>query len=303
MTSHLRNTRHALAAVTVVAVSGLTVLVPPAAAAPSTGPVIAEVYGGGGNSGAHLTQDFIELVTVGSTAADLTGMSVQYLPASPTANSRWQATALSGSVEPGARYLVGEAKGGGGTAELPTPEATGSINMAAASGTVALVEGTTPLTCLTADDCEADSRIVDLVGYGSAVVRETGPAPAGGNTTSVHRPGLVDTDDNSADFAAGPPTPENSKGESPGEPGGGVTDTRIHDVQGITRTSPMTGKVVRSPRHRDRDADVRLGAWFLAARPRTGQRPAHQRGHLRRHRFGDPGRRGRRRRHRNRCGG
>ncbi len=176
-------------------------LVTPAAAAPSTGPVIAEVYGGGGNSGAHLTQDFVELVTVGGTAADLTGMSVQYLPASPTANSRWQATALSGSVEPGARYLVGEAKSGGGTAELPAPEAAGSINMAAASGTVALVEGTTPLTCRTADDCAADSRIVDLVGYGSAVVRETGPAPAGSNTTSVHRPGLVDTDDNAADFA------------------------------------------------------------------------------------------------------
>ncbi|WP_223838349.1 endonuclease/exonuclease/phosphatase family protein [Saccharopolyspora pogona] len=232
---------------TVAAVGGLTVLVTPAAAAPSTGPVIAEVYGGGGNSGAHLTQDFIELATVGSTAADLTGMSVQYLPASPTASTRWQATALSGSVEPGARYLVGEAKGGSGTVELPAPEAAGSINMAAASGTVALVEGTTPLTCLTADDCAADSRIVDLVGYGSAVVRETGPAPAGSNTTSVDRPGLVDTDDNAADFAAGSPTPENSKGEGPGGPGGGVTDARIHDVQGITRTSPMAGKVVRFP--------------------------------------------------------
>ncbi|MGO1393774.1 MAG: hypothetical protein ACTIKK_10535, partial [Agrococcus casei] len=46
-----------------VAASGLTAITPaPAAqAAPSTGLVISEAYGGGGNGGAKFNQDFIEL--------------------------------------------------------------------------------------------------------------------------------------------------------------------------------------------------------------------------------------------------
>src|SRR5262245_28491415 len=64
-------------------------------AVPSTGLMIAEVYGGGGNSGATLTQDFIELGNAGSVAADVTGWSVQYLPASPSSTSQWQVTPLS----------------------------------------------------------------------------------------------------------------------------------------------------------------------------------------------------------------
>jgi predicted extracellular nuclease len=222
------------------------VLVPAASAAPSTGLAIAEVYGGGGNSGSTLTRDFIELATAGTTPAGVAGMSVQYLPGSPSASSRWQATPLSGSVDPGARFLVAEATGGGGTVELPTPDVTGSINMSATTGTVALVTGTTPLTCLTAADCAADSRIVDLVGYGSAVVRETGPAPAPSATTSVFRTTSVDTDNNATDFVTGPPTPENSTGEKPGGPSG-ADDAHIRDVQGTTRTSPLVDKVVRVP--------------------------------------------------------
>ncbi|WP_233519984.1 endonuclease/exonuclease/phosphatase family protein [Prauserella sp. PE36] len=234
-------------ATVVATVAGLAVIAAPATAAPSSGPVIAEVYGGGGNSGATLTNDFVELATVGTAPASLDGLSVQYLPGSPSPSSRWQSTALKGSVEPGGSYLVAQAKGSGGTVALPEADAVGSISMAAGSGTVALVAGTTPLTCLTAADCAADSRIVDLVGYGSAVVRETRPAPSASNTTSVARAALTDTDDNSADFAAGDLTPVNAAGE---EPGGGApepTDARIHDVQGTTRLSPLTGETVRVP--------------------------------------------------------
>ncbi|MBK1785000.1 lamin tail domain-containing protein [Prauserella sp. ASG 168] len=224
----------------------MAVIAAPATAAPSTGPVIAEVYGGGGNSGATLTNDFVELANAGDASASLDGLSVQYLPGSPSGSSRWQATPLSGSVEPEGRYLVAQSKGAGGTAALPSPDANGSIAMAAGSGTVALVEGTDTLTCLTAADCAADSRIVDLVGYGNATVREGSPAPAASNTTSVARTDLADTDDNSADFAAGSPTPVNAAGE---EPGGGAepTDARIRDVQGTTRLSPLEGESVRVP--------------------------------------------------------
>ena len=157
------------------AVIGLLAGMPTVMAVPSAGPMIAEVYGGGGNSGATLTRDFIELGNAASEAASVAGWSVQYLPASPSPTSQWQVTMLSGAVPARGRYLIGEAQGAGGTTPLPTPDASGSIAMSATAGTVALVNTTTSLTCKTAEDCAADARIIDLVGYGSAVVRETSP--------------------------------------------------------------------------------------------------------------------------------
>src|SRR5262245_6690467 len=45
-------------------------------AVPSTGLMISEVYGGGGNAGATLTRDFIELGNAGTVAAPVDGWSV-----------------------------------------------------------------------------------------------------------------------------------------------------------------------------------------------------------------------------------
>ncbi|WP_443046536.1 lamin tail domain-containing protein [Streptomyces sp. DSM 40750] len=253
----MRRVAHPLVSVGAAGALAFGVL-PAAFAAPSTSAVIAEVYGGGGNSGATLVRDFIELGNAGSGAYDLSGYSVQYLPGSPSASSQWQVTALSGSVAPGGRYLVAEAAGSGGTTALPTADATGSIAMSASSGTIALVAGTTALTCKTAADCAADSSVVDLVGYGSAVVREGGgPVTGASNTASVARAAsLADTDDNAADLASGTPSPVNSAGETPGSgdgdgdgdgDGGGSTEPgplRVHDIQGTTRLSPLTGQTV-----------------------------------------------------------
>ena len=126
-------------------VSGAAALTTPAAAA-SAGVVVNEVYGGGGNSGATLTNDFIELANAGSGAAALDGWSVQYISASPGASTTWQVTALTGSLSSGGLYLIGEAAGTGGTTGLPPTQASGSINMSGTSGTVALVDNSTPLT-------------------------------------------------------------------------------------------------------------------------------------------------------------
>jgi hypothetical protein len=123
---------------------------------------------------------------------------------------------LTGGVEPDERYLVAQSRGAGGTTELTAPGATGNIAMSASSGTIALVDGTEPLSCLTGADCAAEERIVDLVGYGSAVVREVAPASGVSNTTSVSRQSLTDTDDNSDDFTAGAPSPTNTAGETAG---------------------------------------------------------------------------------------
>ncbi|MEV1119037.1 endonuclease/exonuclease/phosphatase family protein [Actinosynnema sp. NPDC049800] len=234
----------------VTAASAVTfALATPIHAAPSQDALIAEVYGGGGNSGATLTQDFVELANAGAAPVAVDGWSVQYLPASASASSQWQVTPLTGSIAAGGRFLVAQAKGAGGTVELPAPDVTGTIAMGGSGGTIALVTETSALTCKTAADCAADARVRDLVGYGSStVVRETTPTANPGNATSAARPALTDTDNNSADFTIGAPTPVNSKGQGPGnpdpdpepEPG----DKRVRDIQGTTRISPLLGQKV-----------------------------------------------------------
>ncbi|MFB8349782.1 endonuclease/exonuclease/phosphatase family protein [Streptomyces niveus] len=224
-----------------------------AQATPSPDAVISEVFGGGGNSGATLTNDFIELGNAGDGPFDLTGWSVQYLSGSPGPTSKWQVTEIKGAIPAGGSYLVEESKGSGGDTPLPAPDAAGTIAMSASSGTVALVRSTTPLTCVTAADCAADTNIKDLVGFGTATVRENTPATGADNTHSVARnAALTDTDNNSADFSGATPSPRNSAGTGGGgepTPTPSPTDTtpgelRIHDIQGTTRISPQAGKSV-----------------------------------------------------------
>ncbi|MGI8329260.1 lamin tail domain-containing protein [Actinomadura scrupuli] len=214
----------------------------PASATPSASVVVNEVYGGGGNSGATYTNDFIELANRGETAVSLAGWSVQYH--SGGATGAWQVTPLSGSIPPGGVYLVGEAPGAGGTQPLPAPQATGTISMSATSGTVALVSNATALTCADSASCQSGS--VDLVGYGTAALRETAPAGGASNTDSVQRNGRPDSDDNSGDLFAAAPTPgaanpsDGGGGTGGGEPG----PLRIHDLQGTGWLSPHNGEQV-----------------------------------------------------------
>jgi uncharacterized protein len=184
---------------------------PTAGSAPSPNIVVSQVYGGGGNSGATLTNDFIELFNRGSSAVDVTGWSVQYASAAGTS---WQRTNLSGSIAAGGYYLVQEAAGAGGTTPLPTPDATGAIAMSATSGKVALLTTTTLLTCgASAGSCASDASIRDFVGYGSAATDfETAATGTLSNTTAALRNGggCTDTDNNAADFTVGLPAPRNT---------------------------------------------------------------------------------------------
>src|SRR6266496_112115 len=70
--------------------------------------VISQIYGGGGNSGATLKNDFIEIFNKGAAPVDLTGWSVQY---TSSAGTSWSATSLTGSVQPGQYYPIQEAAG------------------------------------------------------------------------------------------------------------------------------------------------------------------------------------------------
>ncbi|MDZ5661811.1 ExeM/NucH family extracellular endonuclease [Nocardioides sp. S-58] len=194
--------------------AGLTPLA--ASANPAgTGLVISEVYGGGGNSGATLRNDFIELYNPTDQPILLTGHLVEYFSGS-TGNSGGT-TALTGSVPAKGHYLIQQAAGAGGTANLPTPDATGTSNMSGTGGSVELRNGAT---------------VVDLVGYGTTPRREGAAAPAPSNTTSASRNAAgADTDNNSVDFTVGTPDPKNSgpavptalEATSPGTKSGQVT--------------------------------------------------------------------------------
>jgi len=166
--------------------------------------VISQVYGGGGNSGATLTNDFIELYNPGTADVSVDGWSVQYASSS---GSTWQVTALTGTVAAGSYYLVQEAKGSGGTQTLPSPNAVGTIAMSGSSGKVALVNSSDKLTCGSA--CSTATGVVDFVGYGTANDFEgTGAAAGLSNATAdLRQNGNADTDDNAADFKADDPFP------------------------------------------------------------------------------------------------
>ena len=174
---------------------------------PAQALVISQVYGGGGNSGATYKNDFIEIFNDSAFAEDLGGYSVQYASA---AGSTWQLTTLSGLLEAFHYYLIEEAAGSGGTMDLPTPDATGSIALSAINGKVALVNDISALS----GTCPNSLTIVDLIGYGSANCFEgTAAAPTLSNPVAALRllGGLTDSGDNANDFETGAPNPRNSE--------------------------------------------------------------------------------------------
>src|SRR6266545_7343736 len=229
-------TRHAAGslavALAVVAAPALTSTGGGVAAATSADVVLSEVYGGGGNAGAPYANDFVELHNRGSAAISVSGWSVQYASASGTT---WTATAMTGSIPAGARYLIKLGGGTSGGSALPTPDATGSTNLSATSGKVALVTTTGALTC--GSNCDHATGVKDFVGYGSANDYETAAAPTASNTTSVQRTAAADSDNNSTDFTTGSPNPQNTTSS-------GTGGTRIHDIQGAAHLSPKRGTTV-----------------------------------------------------------
>jgi hypothetical protein len=194
-----------------LAVLSLLLLLPAAARASASGVVVSQIYGGGGNSGAALLNDYVELFNAGAAPVDVSGWTIQYATA---AGTTWQTTALSGTIGAGGYYLVQLASNGTVGAPLPAPDATGTSNLAAASGKIALVRGTSAVTCgASAGSCSGTPLVEDLVGYGDATDFEgSGSAPAPSNTLAALRAdaGCADAGENATDFTAGTPDPRHS---------------------------------------------------------------------------------------------
>ena len=192
--------------VAVMAICGGCLLPSAHAQTGSAGIVVSQIYGGGGNAGATLRNDFIELFNRGDRPVSVSGWSVQYASASGTS---WDRTLLSGTIQPGQYYLIQEDQGSGGSASLPSPDAVDGINLSATTGKVALVSIANALS----GSAPVGPDAVDFVGYGTANAAEKSPVAALSNTTAATRRsgGCTDTNDNSADFAVGSPMPRNSR--------------------------------------------------------------------------------------------
>lgn len=203
---------------TALALTGLVALAPTPVQAASTGLIINEVYGGGGSTSASAAYktDFVELLNPTGEAKSLDGLSLQYRSGGYTTGTPSTLALPDVSVPAGSKYLVQTSSPTGcsggvlcGGADVPSPDfvATSSfLNMAAGSGQLMLVQGTTGITA-TGTSMHTVADVIDFLGYGTASSSETTPiGPAASNTTSFHRKNNVDGDNNSTDYN-GPATP------------------------------------------------------------------------------------------------
>lgn len=181
--------------------------------------VISEIYGGGGNSGATLKSDFIELYNNTDSDIDLTGWGIWYASGTGAfkaagTESYETVTVLSGTIKAKSYFLVKAATGSGGTVDLPTPDVVGALGLGASNFKIALTSSTD-----VADTALGSANLVDYVGAGTAGLFEgSAAAPAPSATKSISRKlvdGIyVDTNDNGADFVTTDPNPINSAGQT-----------------------------------------------------------------------------------------
>jgi hypothetical protein len=194
-------------ATTLAALAFVAVVACPAFAANAVR--ISQVYGGGGNTGATYTNDYIELYNNSSVSVDMSGWSLQYGAATQTVDLGTCINCLTvfpqgTCIGPNGYYLI-QLIAGTNTAVPPLPVTPDLIipqasanNLSATSGKIALKSNniTTP--------CSPFTAFVDLVGYGTANCAEGLAAGGLSNSTMAVRlgnpPGSQDTDNNNLDF-------------------------------------------------------------------------------------------------------
>ncbi len=236
--------------VSVLATSLAAAFAAPAALASTSGVVISQVYGGGGNSGATLKQDFIEIFNAGSAPVAIGGWSVQY---ASSAGTSWQVTAIPAgtTLQAGQYYLVRQAAGTGGTVDV-VGDLTGTIALSGTAGKVALVKSITALS-------GAAPAAEDILSYGAAATATEGSPTANlGNTTAALRNGngCTDTNANSADFTIGAVSPRNTSAPLNLCGGGGVNLPIVPSCPDVSAVAGSASNFVQSAT----DADSRVNA-------------------------------------------
>jgi DNA/RNA endonuclease G (NUC1)/uncharacterized protein YjdB len=175
------------------------------------GVVISQVYGGGGNSGATFTHDFIELFNNSAAPVNIGGWRVSYASAAGTSWTNFTNIPAGTTLQPGQYYLVQQASNAAVGSPLPTPDATGSINMSGTAGKVWLTNASATLPAVA---CPLDASVMDHVSYGTAAsnCEGFGTTATLSNTTAATRnaAGCAYSSTLSADFTAATPTPRNT---------------------------------------------------------------------------------------------
>jgi hypothetical protein len=158
--------------------------------------------GGGGSSGdirvnefmtgstAAASNEFVELVNVGSAAANVGGFKVAYRSAAGTSDTTLATIPDGTTIAAGGFYLLA----GSGYLGLHAPDQTFSASLAATGGGLAVRDAT--------------GTILDSVGYGEATnafveghVAAAPPVTAAPGSSSDRIPDGHDTNDNAADFS------------------------------------------------------------------------------------------------------
>lgn len=178
--------------------------------------VISQVYGAGGNNGAVLNRDYVELFNRGTTAVNMTGWSIQYNSAAGT--NAWNANALpaGATIQPGKYYLIAFGPDGANGAALPTPDySSTAVGFLALSGTAGKLILANVATAYPAGGCVAPvNEVIDAVSFGpnATCFEGSGPTPVLSATLAAFRAnnGCTDTNDNAADFTTATPAPRNS---------------------------------------------------------------------------------------------
>lgn len=174
---------------------------------------ISQVYGGGGNAGATIKQDFIQLKNTATSGAaiDISGWSVQYASATGSTWTTANKTDIPASttLAPGQYYLIRQAAGTGGTSDITNHDLLGVIGMSGTSGKVALANSNALLTGAN----PTNSNLVDIISYGSNATTPVTPTEGTAtvslsSTTSAQRNnnGCSDTNNNFVDFSIVTPT-------------------------------------------------------------------------------------------------
>lgn len=235
--------------------------------------VISEVYGGGGNSGATYTHDFVELYNPTGEAISLNNKSLQYRAAGTTSAATNVFALPNASVPAKGHYLVQCAGGANGVALPKASDTTGcGLNLSGTAGQIYLVNGTAGIAAQTntAAPWQFAATVVDFVGFGTAAIYEgTGATPAPSATRSVTRDATgTDTNSNAGDFtfttsmtptnAAATPGPLSATDPADATATAGTAITPI-TLQASGGTSPYSWEVTGLPTGLSETSDGVIG--------------------------------------------
>lgn len=176
----------------------------------NTHAVISQIYAAGGNNGAVLNADYVELFNPTGNTLTLNNYSLQYASAGGASISTVTVLPATITLAPGQYYLIAASAGANGAA-LPVTADVPDTNIAfgATAGKVALVSSTTRL----ATACSlSDPTLVDFVAYGSGTNCSLGSAaPAPSTTKADVRTNVCAISNNSGlEFSALDAAPHNS---------------------------------------------------------------------------------------------